>query len=93
MKQLDQEQIIAIIEEINTTQFVRSRYSHAWVTEDGAYDDQNGLARNFIWNGFCYYTASKSWVENQEANQRLPEWMRAPWGSYPALPTRPAKKK
>lgn len=93
MKQLDHDQIAAIVEEIKATQFVRARYTHPWVTEDGAYDDESGSARNFFWNRFCYYTASRSWVENQEANQRLPEWMRAPWGSYPTQPTRPAKKK
>lgn len=93
MKQLTQEQITSIIEEIKSTQYVRDRSSHPWVTEDGVYDDEYYLTRNFIWNGFCYYTASKMWVDDQEANKRLHEWMRAPWGSYPSMPPKPPKKK
>lgn len=93
MKQLTQEQIMSIIEDIKATQYIRDRSSHAWVKEDGAYDDEYYLTRNFIWNGFCYLTASKMWVEDSVANLRLPEWMRAPWGSYPSMPPKPPKKK
>ena len=92
MSQLSQDQINAIIEGIKANQYVRDRKSHAWVTENGAYDYGAHCLRMFMWDGFCYLSASKMWVDDQEKNKRLPEWMRAPWGTYPELPAKPPKK-
>lgn len=91
MKQLTQEQIAAVIENIKANQYIRDRTSHAWVP-DGAYDYGAHCLRMFIWNGFCYLSAAKMWVDDQEKNKRLPEWMQVPWGSYPELPAKPPKK-
>jgi hypothetical protein len=90
--QLSKDQIKAVVEEIHQTQFIRTMRSHPWVPEDGAYDFEDHGTRLFIHEGFAYYIASKTWVEDQIANKRLPEWMRAPWGSYPELPPKPPKK-
>jgi hypothetical protein len=64
-------------------------YSHC---EDGAYDEQSTLSRKFIYEGFNYLIATKMWVDDQVANKRLPEWMQAPWGTYPDMPPKPPKK-
>lgn len=81
-----------VIDGIHSKQFVRTMKTHPWVTEDGPYDYQDHLTRLFIHQGFAYLVASKSWVEDQVANKRLPEWMQAPWGTYPNLPAKPPKK-
>lgn len=64
-------------------------YRHA---SDGAYDEEETKSRRFIHGGFCYLVASKMWVEDEVGNKKLPEWMQAPWGTYPDLPPKPPKK-
>lgn len=92
MNKLTSDQVAAIIEDIKANQAIRNMKSHPWVTEDGAYDHEEYSLRVFIWNGFCYLTANRGWVEDPVANQRLPEWMRKPWNFYTPLPPKPPKK-
>jgi len=71
------------------------RINYKWVKDNGAYDiTHNYLGnefhmREFIYGGKIIHTAMRSWVEDPVANQRLPEWMREPWGTYPNLPEKP----
>lgn len=90
--QLSEKQIQEIIQHLHNTTQIRSTKNYPWVTEDGAYDSTDQRSRFFIYNGFGYYIISKSWVEDPVQNQRLEEWMRAPWGVYPDLPPKPPKK-
>ena len=64
-------------------------YKHA---PNGAYDEAETRSRKFIHDGFCYLVATSDWVNDEVANKRLPEWMQAPWGTYPDMPPKPAKK-
>ena len=91
--QLSEAEIKEIVDNIHETQYIRTTKTHAWVTEDGAYDFGDHCTRMFIHNGFSYLVASKMWVDDEVANKRLPEWMQKPWGTYPELPPKPAKKK
>lgn len=64
-------------------------YKHA---PNGVYDYSDHQTRVFVYEGFGFMVAAKSWVEDQVANKRLPIWMREPWNSYPDMPAKPAKK-
>lgn len=94
MTQLTKQHIQSIADAIAEQGVARpeSTKSHAWVLEDGVYDHHEYNLRLFIWNGFAYYIATATWVDDPVANQRLPEWMRLPWGHYPSLPPKPPKK-
>lgn len=66
-------------------------YSHPWVVHNGPYDDLSSKTRYFIVDGFAYFIISKLWVDDGD-HSRLQPWMRKPWGTYPDLPPKPAKK-
>lgn len=91
-EQLDNVSMQSIIKYIEETQPIRTYKSHPWVIENGAYDYDDHHTRLFIYNGFSYMVASKTWVDDQVANKRLPLWMQKPWGTYPNLPPKPPKK-
>lgn len=92
MVQLTKREITDITEEIKKNQYVRSMKTHPWVLEDGVYEHHDHALRVFIWSGFGYMVASRSWIEDPIANKRLPTWMQAPWDTYPPLPPKPPKK-
>lgn len=90
--QMNQQDIDAIVAQIQESGNVRSHSDMPWVTEDGVYEHQEHLNRVFVWNGFCYFRVTKSWIENGDHSHRLDEWMKAPWGTYPDLPRKPPKR-
>lgn len=80
---------------ISSRRQLPDRINYKWVNENGVYDithqylDNKFYMREFIYGGKIIHTAMRSWVEDPVANQRLPEWMREPWGTYPDLPPKP----
>jgi hypothetical protein len=64
--------------------------SHRWI-DKGCYEDVGTSLRTFIYNGVACYYASRMWIDDPIQNQRLPEFMRKPWGYYPELPPKPPK--
>lgn len=90
-QQLTKEEIDVIIEGIKATQPIRTLKNASWVIDDGAYEDISTHSRVFVYDRFVYIVASQMWIENPVENMRLPEWLRAPWGSYPPFPPKPPK--
>lgn len=88
MAQLSEELIAQIRAEVEDE---RAGGPTAWYGHcpDGAYDMKKFCMRYFIVKGFPFLCASREWVNDPVANQRLPEWMRAPWDTYPDIPARP----
>ena len=74
------------------------RVNYSWVDVNGIYDvthtflDLPYLMREFIYDGKIRYHAMKAWVDDPTQVDRLPVLMRAPWGTYPALPPKPPKE-
>ena len=75
-----------------------NRINYRWVSESGVYDVCHEFLgnvyriREFVYKGRICYIANKEWVEDLIQSQRLPDWMRAPWGTYPDLPPKPPKE-
>jgi len=64
-------------------------YKHA---PNGVYDYSDHQTRVFVYEGFGFMIATRTWVEDPVANIQLPVWMREPWNAYPDMPPKPAKK-
>ena len=88
MAQLTEQEIAVIRAEVEDE---RAGGPTAWYSyaPDGAYDFSKFHIRYFIVKGFPFLVASREWVNDPVANQRLSEWMRAPWGTYPDIPAKP----
>lgn len=61
-----------------------------WVP-DGTYDSLYFLVRYRIVDGNAKTVIAKMWVDQGGPDTLGPE-MRLPWGAYPDLPPKPAKK-
>lgn len=88
--QLSDKQIQEIV--AGTTDNV-NRINYRWLTGvSGCFDVEHDFLgnkfhmREFIHQGKIKYTAMKAWVEDPVHNSRLPQFMQAPWGTYPNLP-------
>jgi len=57
---------------------------------DGTFDDTDQLVRQRYIQGKVTHTINKMWIEsdNIEHLNRLSDWQKKPWGTYPDIPLR-----
>lgn len=93
MKQLTEEQIEQIESQVVGK---AERINYKWMLEtSGCFDITHEYLgnkfhmREFVYKGRIRHLVNKQWVEDPVHNQRLPDWLREPWGTYPNLPEKP----
>lgn len=60
---------------------------------EGIYDHRFFNVRYYYENGHPKHVVSRMWLEDNQANKRLPHaWMLLPWETFPDIPKRYKKK-